>query len=339
MDTNRLAYFFGINEPKGMLPLEGCREDAARMNERFKQRTGNAHPYECHLKTDEPQSGLATSVTADNLRAATESLFNPINRLEVALLYFAGHGAMGGVTGNRHGFYLMTSDAERPEHGVAMSYILDAANRAVHTQERVIILDCCHAGQMGDLPSDIDGITWLKEGVSILAATRKEQAAVEYGAQGGLFTQFVIEALDGGSADVLGRITLASIYSYIDLRLSLIQQRPVFKANVSRLVSLQSCQARIEETKLRQGLGIFSTASAHFPLDHTYDPDIPAAERTAPVDENHVQLFRVLQKMRATGLLEPCGEEHLYWAAHHNKPCRLTALGQLYWHALRIGKP
>lgn len=338
MDTNRIAYFLGVDEVKGLPPLHGCRDDATKMNERFKQREWNAPRYECHLETDAPIAGVAQRLTADDLRTAVDTLFNPNRRLEVAVFYFAGHGAVGGTTGNKHGFYLMTSDAERPEHGVAMSYVLDAANRCAKTQERIIILDCCHAGNMGDAPFSDDGLAWLKEGVSVLAACRSKELAMETTAEGGVFTKFILEALSGGAADALGRVTLASIYAHVDLRLSLVQQRPVFKANVSRLVSLHSCAPRVDDAELRKAFAEFSRADALFPLDHTYEPAIPADERDAPVDDEHVKLFRIFQKMRAASLLEPVDDDHLYWAAYRKKPCRLTSLGQLYWDAAKIGK-
>lgn len=333
-----MAYFFGIDEPQNMRPLRGCSDDAIQMAKRFSNHQWNSPRYECHVKTDKQLAGLANPVKADDLRAAIDALFNPTRRLEVALFYFAGHGAKGGTEGNKHGFYLMTSDATRPEHGVAMSDVLDAANRCVHIQERIIVLDCCHSGHMGDLSVLDEEVTWLKEGVSVLAACRAEEIAVENTVQGGVFTRFILEALDGGAADVLGRSTLASIYAYVDLRLSLIQQRPVFKANVSRLVSLHACQPRIEETELRHGLVEFSHAHYHYPLDHSFEPDIAPTERKSPVDADHVKVFRLFQKMRSASLLEPVGGDHLYWAAYHEKACRLNSLGQLYWHASKIGK-
>jgi len=135
METKPYRLLCRINESKGRRELKECRNDALRMEKRFKSREWNSPAYECHLVTDEPVSGLPTPVKAPTLRAAIKSPFYPQNHLDVALLYFAGHGAVG-----NNGFYLATSEAEHAEDGVSMAEILTAANRCEHTHEKIIIL-------------------------------------------------------------------------------------------------------------------------------------------------------------------------------------------------------
>lgn len=45
----------------------------------------------------------------------------------------------------------------------------------------------------------------------------------------------------------------------------------------------------------------------------------------------HVDLFKKLQSLEGVGLVEPVGEDFMYFAAMHNKSCRLTPLGMHYW--------
>ena len=46
---------------------------------------------------------------------------------------------------------------------------------------------------------------------------------------------------------------------------------------------------------------------------------------------NHVAIFKDLQLFASVGLVEPVGEEHMYFAAMRAKTCKLTALGLHYW--------
>jgi hypothetical protein len=55
----------------------------------------------------------------------------------------------------------------------------------------------------------------LRGGLSILTASRSSRSSLELGERG-LFTELVCSALDGGAADILGNVTVASIYAYVD---------------------------------------------------------------------------------------------------------------------------
>jgi hypothetical protein len=64
-------------------------------------------------------------------------------------------------------------------------------------------------------------------------------------------------------------------------------------------------------------------------LDPSFEPDVE------PHDPEHEAIFAQLQKCRAAKLVEPVGEEHLYFAAIRSKACRLTPLGHYYWRLAR----
>jgi hypothetical protein len=216
--------------------------------------------------------------------------------------------------------------------------VLDAANRC-RANHRFIILDCCFAGGMGEMPLLEDGYTLLKEGVSILAAARRDEPAVETGARGGVFTRFVLDGLDGGAADVLGNVTLPSLYAYAELRLQIAQQQPIFKSNVSGFFPLLRVAPLINPNLLADGLDKFRTAEALYNLDHSFDPTIDEKTRNQAYNPANGAILSCFQEMRSVGLLDPVGHKHLYWAAVENKPCRLTHLGRLYWYARNSGRP
>jgi len=49
-------------------------------------------------------------------------------------------------------------------------------------------------------------------------------------------------------------------------------------------------------------------------------------------------IFAILQRYRAAKLVEPVDSEHMYFAAMEDKACRLTPLGQHYWHMANKGR-
>ena len=60
--------------------------------------------------------------------------------------------------------------------------------------------------------------------------------------------------------------------------------------------------------------------------------NIPHSVVKPYANPEHVAIFKDLQALESIGLVEPVGEDHMYFAAMHNKSCRLTLLGIHYWH-------
>jgi hypothetical protein len=143
----------------------------------------------------------------------------------------------------------------------------------------------------------------------------------------GLFTSLLLSALEGGAADIAGNITVGGIYAYIDRSLGFLEQRPHFKTNISRFQSLRNVAPRISiQEVLKKITSYFTQPENLFPLDKTYE----FTNETVAIPA-HVKIFKNLQQMRSVGLVEPVGEDDLYWAAQHDKSCRLTTLGKHYW--------
>ena len=243
---------------------------------------------------------------------------------DAALFYFAGHGAVSDLGG-----YLVTPEVQRYEDGLAMRDLVALANQA-HIAEVLIILDCCHSGAIGTMPELRDGQILLREGVSMLTASRPEESAVE-SREGGLFTSLICEALSGGGADILGNVTVASLYAYVDQTLDAWDQRPMLKSYLSRLAPIRRCAPTVSPAVLRLLPSYFATADSRLDLDPSYEPD------ALPHDAAHETIFAHLQQLRAAGLLYPIGEDHLYFAAIHRTGCKLTPLGQFYWRLGRQG--
>jgi hypothetical protein len=315
----RRALIIGIdNYPDA--PLTGCVNDANRIAGILARHQDGSPNFECKNFVA-PNATITRAIFRKNI----EELF--AHPAEVTLFYFSGHG-----TENNLGGYLVTPDARHYDEGVAMQDILTLANKSRgRIDEVVIILDCCHSGWMGDVPAIQNDNAMLREGVSVLTASRGSQSALEQNG-GGIFTSLICEALDGGASDVIGNITVASIYAYADQILGAWDQRPLFKSHVSKLLTLRKCQPLVDPAILRLLPTYFSTSDYEYPLDPSYEPDKrPLGPEYQMHNLEHEQIFQHLQKYRDAQLLVPVGESHLYFAAIHCKACKLTALGQFYW--------
>lgn len=299
-------------------PLAGCVNDARRMQDLLRRHHDESPNFDCRLMVSSE-----TEITRAALRQAIEDLF--AGDVDVALLFFSGHGTV-----NNLGGYLVTQDVRRYDEGVAMTDILTFANNS-KAGEAVIVLDCCHSGALGQVPAIDNQKAILREGVSVLSAARQTEYAMEESGAG-VFTSLVCEALSGGAADVCGRVTVASVYAFVDQALGAWQQRPLFKSHVSKLISLRNCAPAVPLEALRLLPRYFKTPIEEFPLDPSYEPD------AEPRHPEHEKIFADLQRYRAARLLEPVGEQHMYYAAMNSKSCRLTALGRYYWHLANSGK-
>ena len=314
------ALIVGIDEYPNS-PLTGSVNDANKMYNILSKNQDGSSNFECK-KLIAPQGSSLDLVNRPKLREHLEDLF--VNKAEVALFYFSGHGALRRFEG-----FLVTQDATNYDEGVEMRYILNLTNTS-SINEIVIILDCCYSGSLGSIPEVKDEHVLLKEGVSILTASRESQTAIEMSGAG-VFTSKVYNALDGGAADILGNVNVASIYSYVDQILGAWDQRPLFKSYVSQLIPLRKCKPIIDLPLLRLLPEYFSSPTNEIKLDHSYEPT------ENPRDTEKEKIFGHLQKYRAARLLEPVGEEHMYFAAMNCKSCKLTPLGQFYWNLAQKG--
>lgn len=148
-----------------------------------------------------------------------------------------------------------------------------------------------------------------------------------------MFTGLLVNALEGAAADVRGQITPAAVYSHIDQSLGAWHQRPIYKANVRDFVILREIKPKVSDEILEQLSSWFSSADHVFKLDPSFEADI-AQEAVSEFPEDlrrrNQVVFRALQQCNRYGLVEPVGEDHMYYAAMNSAGCRLTALGRYY---------
>jgi uncharacterized caspase-like protein len=311
------ALIVGIdNYPKS--PLDGCVNDAKAIANTLETNGDGSPNFSVRLTTS-----LNTDVTRSSLREAIEELFS--GESDMALLYFSGHGFIKSTGG-----YLVTIDATRYDEGVSMDDILNIANQS-KSKNKVIILDCCHAGALGTPSVTNNNLAQLSEGLSVLTASRDSEPALEINGSG-VFTSLIVAALKGGAADLRGNITPGSLYAYVDEALGAWDQRPIFKTNVSSFASLRNVPPKVPFEIMRKITTYFEQPDSEHQLNPSYEDTEDSA-----IEEN-IKKFKDLQKYQSVGLVVPEGEEFMYFAAINSKSCRLTALGYQYWRLVKEKK-
>lgn len=318
------ALVVGINNyPKA--PLTGCINDATEVSQILRTNEDGSVNYDVRCEVDVNTKGA--------LKGMIEELFS--GNTENVLLYFSGHGTIDALGG-----YIATPDYSNHDMGVSMEDILNYANRS-NCQNKVIILDCCHAGNIGLVGSTGGNNAIIGEGLTILTACEKKESAIEIGAHG-IFTALLIAALNGGAADLMGEITPGSIYAYIDRALGSWDQRPMFKTNINRFTSIRKVNPQISLEILHQITELFSWEEDQFKLDPSFEDtnSLDVQHEVVPpyANADHVKMFKALQKMQGVGLVKPVDSDFMYFAAMKSKSCALTTLGQRYWKLVKDGR-
>ena len=332
LQNDKAAVVVGIDEYSRRGMLYGCCADAQQMAKCLKIHE-NGHP---NMDVTLMTSATSRQVTTRDINDALEELF--ASTLRCAVVYLAGHSITNKRTGETT---FVTQDGDTQDAGVRLEDILGAANDAFpRIQSTVIILDTCSAGSIGESATNGARMntSTLGEGVTVLAASGRRQAAGET-VDGGVFTTLMVEALKGSAADLLGHVTPASVYAFIDQNFGAVGQRPVYKANVSRFISLRECAPRIDPEYLLSLPEWFPVAAKdpemqdRHPLDPRYEPNrdnVPQAIMDIEPDPVLTAIFSGLQACNRQGLVVPDDAELMYYAAINSKLCRLTPLGRHY---------
>jgi hypothetical protein len=243
---NAHALVIGISAYQHIWPLPPVRDadEIARVLA-DEQRCGYPAANVCLLKD--------AAATREAIRAGLDRLLAAADPDSTAFLYFSGHG--GRVEqGPAAGQYLLPVDTVYPpEEALANTAIagseLTTFLRALKARQVVVVLDCCHAGGIGQ-PRDLvpvgDGFRvgfpdgFYKAlatgaGRAIFASSRDDEPShVLDGAEFGLFTKHLLDGLKGGVASDDGLVRVFDLFEYVQPRVTAEhpRQHPVFKCEV-----------------------------------------------------------------------------------------------------------
>lgn len=319
----RKALIVGIdNYPD--CPLRGCCNDADKVNELLSRHENGEKNF---------QTALVKNVKCKGeLKRLIEECFN--GNSATALFYFSGHGIVDSTGG-----YLVTPDYSDYNYGVSLHEILTLANKS-KCKNKIIILDSCYSGKMGNIDLTDQNTSIIGEGVTILTSSRSDETSTEENGHG-LFTSLLLEALSGCAADLTGNVTPGGIYAYIDKALGVWGQRPVFKTNVTEFVSLRRVKPQVDISVIRKLCEYFQESETNLLLDPSFEPtnspDAPHEVIEPYANQTNVKIFADLQALESVGIVVPVNEKHMYYAALHYGSCKLTALGKQYWRLVKKG--
>lgn len=315
----RKALIVGINYYEHGSPLFGCVNDAHSVKSVLERHSDGSVNFDVKLLTS---TGPSEAVSRSDLMDSIRALFNADDN-EIAIFYFAGHGHIETTGG-----YLLTSECKSGDDGLSLGDVLTLANKA-KAKNKIIVLDSCHSGIAGNPPS-AEHAAHLSEGLTILTASTKEQYAKEE-TDSGVFTTLFVDALNGAAANLVGEITPGSVYAHIDQSLGSWDQRPVFKTNVTKFVSLRKVTPPIKLPELRRIIEFFPDPGFEFRLDPSFEPrsEGRSADMPPPDPENNLK-FAILQKYNRVNLVVPVDALHMWNAAMESKSCKLTVLGEHY---------
>jgi len=317
----RKALIIGINKYINATQLNGCENDAAVVAEAL----GINADGRRNFTIIKPKKDIKTR---EGLLDEIKTLFNGNTETEVALFYFSGHG---NYDSSKTDGLIITSDCSP----IYMKEILSVVNSS-KCRNRVVILDCCHAGAMGNITS----IAALNEGVTILSASKSDEPSFD-GTVHSVFTSLLLEALEGGAADLTGHVTAGGVYAYVDKALGPCGQRPVFKTNTALFLPLREAKPPIDRSILRKISCFFSKSTDNYQLDPSYEftnvKDSIHRNHEPYAKKENVDIFKDLQALNQVGLVSPnCDdlpedERYMYFAAMESKSCKLTPIGRFYW--------
>jgi len=320
---SRLALLVGINryESDAFENLSCCEADATAMGEMLARHAGDTKGGEGprNYATRVLTGDGGTRISAELLRSEIDRLMNHGMGDGQSLFYFSGHGLA-----NDKGGYLVTQDATAENPGYPMQDLLDAANRSGNTSV-VIILDCCHSGQIGNI-TDGEGFNEVSIGpnVTVLAASGASQKSAE-GWEHSVFTGLLLEALDGGASDVRGEVSAAALYAYLEQSLGPWDQRPVYKSYARRLEAIRRAAPAVADEVLARLPKWFASPGDAYAMDPSY-------ERTSDeADPEHIEVFDHFKELRNAHLLQTDQYEDLYYTALNSGAVSLTPQGRLFW--------
>ena len=304
----RKALLVGINDYPGH-KLKYCVKDTQELHKLLSTHYDGAPNFSCEVLTSSALRPVTKSILASSLKQLL------LNNSELVLFYFSGHGYS-----DEMGTYLVAQDAAQDDPGISLCSIINLINKS-EAKQKIIILDCCFSGNIGNVN---DKLAFLKKGTCILASSSELQTSKEQ-YEGGVFTALVLDALEGGTADALGNVTLGSINSHVNMLLGPWDQQPLSKTYLSNNVIIRKTEPKVAHTLLRRLPKLFKPPEYTHALSPEYEPSI------LPNNPDKEQLFGQLQLLARAGLVRPLREKHMYYAAVKSDSCVLTRMGQFYW--------
>ncbi|MCI4668943.1 MAG: caspase family protein [Bacteroidia bacterium] len=318
----RAALLFGIDHYK-TTPLKSCINDANILSDLLERHEDLTLNFFCKKFT----SDFYKTLHREFMMKEIGNFFSL--DLEVAILYFSGHGASRAGQG-----YIIPLEAEDFEDYIPMTDLVSMASQSL-IKNIIIILDCSYSGNLGNTVIDefgLGSVASIPEGLILMTSSGDSGHAKSVGGRG-VFSKRLTDGLEGEAADLLGRVSILELFVYVDQISSVWDSRPTFKMNIDRNVILRQCNPRVDIFAIRQLLIFFKTIDSKFQLDPSFEPTSENA------DTENVKKFQIIQRLNNGSLVKPSAPyEHMYFAALEGGTIELTELGRFYWQLAGMNK-
>lgn len=209
----------------------------------------------CGYPADNVQLLCDDQASVTGMRAALSALAQRTDGNSTVFLYISSHGGQI-ESGPDVGEYILPADAQLDlsisppqlirETAISGDEFSDALDK-IPARKAIVILDCCHAGGIGQikhglqpafkvgLPESYYDRLKAGRGRVLLASSRSSEFShILPGAENSLFTKHLLAGLRGGIPSEDGLIRVFDLFEYIQPRVSgeHPNQHPIFKAEV-----------------------------------------------------------------------------------------------------------
>ncbi|QKD83223.1 hypothetical protein HPC62_14385 [Thermoleptolyngbya sichuanensis A183] len=234
---SRDALVVGVNAYQFLQPLKAPARDAeaiAQMLQTYGEFRVQRLPEV--VQVGQPKIGQATPVFLRDLETALVNLFKPkgSNIPQTALFYFSGHGIQkeAGI----HEGYLAVSDANPDAGFYGLSlYWLRRLLQESPVRQRIVILDCCHSGELLNMLEADPGARTGTDRLFIAASREYEAAYESLNSDYSVLTQALLEGLDPRHAST-GTVTAHYLTAWVSDRLKHELQQPLFENSGSEII-------------------------------------------------------------------------------------------------------
>ena len=207
--------------------LKYSARDAEAVYEFFrKSNRSPARAENVHFLGDKPNEdglqanrlGIMQAISRYLIRKATDER-------DMAILYFSGHGDTGKHPTKNAAYYLIPRDAQRTDLFNTAIELDELQTRwnAIRARSKLLIADACNAGGFSGMKNlNIRGLESVETGgtIVITSAAPNEKSLESDPDKKGLFTQVLLEGLQGKADDLSGdrdgRVSLGELRSWLE---------------------------------------------------------------------------------------------------------------------------
>ena len=248
------------------------------------------------IQSGKPAVGQKMQVTLRELETALINLFKPKGRNvpQTALFYFSGHGLQRDA-GIREG-YLALSDSQPDKgfYGLSLFWLRRLLQESP-VRQRVVILDCCHSGELLNFLEADPGAQSGTDRLFMAASREYETAFESLESPYSVFTQSILTGLNPQRLES-GIVTNHSLTDYVNHALKGEIQQPLFESSGSEIILTR----RHTES---------SSDSSSVPSTVIKSTDVCPYRGLEFFDEPHTQYFFGREELTAT-LIEQLKAHH-----------------------------